>query len=145
MITRTYVETSALLLACLQRNAPMRKALANAHWPITSSLTAIEAIRAPRRRLANGQITQAQARAAIAAAQAYLARCELIGLTRRVRELATQEFPDNNLRTGDAIQVASIEVAAELASVEVLATDERVVRCCVSLGFKLVEIDGSAR
>lgn len=140
MITRTYVETSALLLACLQRNAPMRRALANAHWPITSSLTAIEAVRAPRRRLANGQITEAQARAAIAAAQAYLARCEFIGLTRQVRELATHAFPDDNLRTGDAIQVASVQVAAELASVEVLVTDERVLRTCVALGFKLAEV-----
>ena len=140
MITRTYVETSALLLACLQRNAPMRKALANAQWPITSSLTAIEAIRAPRRRLAHGDITAAQAAAAIAAAQAYLSRCELIGLTRRVRELATHGFPDDNLRTGDAIQIASVQIAAELASVEVLVTDERVLRNCKALGFKVVTV-----
>jgi predicted nucleic acid-binding protein len=138
MTRRLYVETSALLRALLDGDGSLRPVLSGAGL-FTSALTFVEAARAVSRARRERRLDAGEAREAERQLAAFERSCDVIALGDEVLRRAREDFPEEPVRTLDAIHLASVRVLdAELGGFEVASCDDRVRRNAGALGFGLV-------
>lgn len=136
-----YAESSAVLawLRDEQRGPTVRQALAGADRVITSDLTLIECDRALLRLAALGVMTgdelaDRQSRL-IAAARPW----SMMSIAPPIVDRARRPFPDDAIRSLDAIHLASALVArAEIGDLALLTLDDRIRTAGQRLGFRIV-------
>ena len=136
-----YVESSAVLAWLLDepRSPDVLDLLAGADAILTSDLTLIECDRVLRRAIALGELTEAEAADRRAHLAAAAARWHLLRMAGEVVDRARQPFPDEPIRSLDAIHLASALLArSAVPGLQVLSLDERIRRSGRSLGFTVV-------
>ena len=133
-----YAETSAVLAWLLGEpdGAAVREALGNADRVVASPLTGVEAARALARGVATSRLGVAEelaARGLLAAAERSWVTLALEG---RVMDRARGRFPEEPVRTLDALHLATaLEFHQALGGVTVISLDERVRRNARGLGM----------
>jgi predicted nucleic acid-binding protein len=138
---RLYAESSAILAFLLEEShvAAVRTALRNASTVVTSELSLIECDRVLHRlaRVQPGRdVHIAERRAVLAAA---VRAWDVMQISGEVVHRSRGVFPDEPLRTLDAIHVASAAVAqARIPGLHMLSLDRRVRANASSLGFPLL-------
>jgi predicted nucleic acid-binding protein len=138
MTRRLYVETSALLRVLLDGDKALRPALSG-EGLFTSALTFVEATRAISRARREGRIDAGAAREAERQLSAFERSCDAVALGDEVLRRARADFPEEPVRSLDAIHLASVRVLDdELGGFEVASCDDRVRRNATALGFALV-------
>jgi hypothetical protein len=131
-----YVETSALLAALLEDDEEAAEALRSDGLRITSALTFAEAARIIVRRTATGEITADRARAATRALRTFERRCHVVGITSDVLARSRRPFPEEPIRTLDAIHLATAELLDEPPILMTIITrDRRIERNAKALGY----------
>lgn len=138
MSPRLYVETSALLRALLEGDEALRQTLSGAAL-FTSALTFVEAARAISRARREGRLDAREAREVERQLAAFERSCDTLSLDEPVLRRAREVFPEEPVRSLDALHLASVRVLdEELGAVEVATCDERVRRNALALGFGVV-------
>jgi predicted nucleic acid-binding protein len=133
-----YAESSAVLAWLLDeaRSREVLDVLRGADVVVTSDLTLIECDRVLRRAVVIDELTEADAadrRAHLASASA---RWHVLRIAAEVVERARQPFPDEPIRTLDAIHVSSALMArSAVPGMRLLSLDDRVRRSGKALGF----------
>jgi predicted nucleic acid-binding protein len=133
-----YAESSALLAWLLDeaRSREVLDVLRGADVVVTSDLTLIECDRVLRRAVVLDELTEADAadrRAHLASASA---RWHVLRIAAEVVERARQPFPDEPIRTLDAIHLSSALMArSAVPGMRLLSLDDRVRRSGKGLGF----------
>ncbi len=123
-----YVDTSAILRAVLESGTSpeIESRIQAAPVLVTSRLALVESSRALARLRALGSATEAQLADASRALDGFWTRCELWELDRPVCDLARVVAPATNLRTLDALHLATFQLARQrLAGLELLTADDR--------------------
>lgn len=134
---RSYIETSALLAALLDKQPAAKRALERAVRPYASRLTFVEARRAVIRARAGGQLDAAQERAVVHAIQTFAAECHTVPLTEEILERASRPFPVEPLRTLGAVHLATAEFPADPPALVTIVTCDRRVRAnALAMGFQ---------
>ena len=142
-----YAETSAVLSWLLEegRGNEARQALARADRVFTSDLTLIECDRVLHRAAATGRLDEAAAseiRTAAATASAYWTLC---AIDVEVVEAARRRFPQEPVRSLDAIHLATALAVRSMApDACVLSLDDRVRGNSLALGFDVVPAQATA-
>jgi predicted nucleic acid-binding protein len=133
-----YAESSAVLAWLMGEDTGqrVRKILTEADAIVSSDLTLVECDRVLRRGLALGAITETT----VADRKAHLAATALdwnvLRISPQIIERARQSFPEEPIRTLDALHVASALYArAALSGLALLSLDDRIRRVAQSLGF----------
>lgn len=125
-----YLDTSAVLRAVLERGLTpeLEHAIDRARWLVTSRLSLVETARAFLRLRLQGVSEKTLADAA-READAIWARCAVWELTPVLCELASHVAPLHNLRTLDALHLATyLHVRRQLdADVALLSADRRLL------------------
>ena len=135
-----YAESSAVLAWLLDEpaGARVRRLLGGASTVLASDLTVVECDRVLLRAAALGELTEADAadrRAHLATAAAHW---HLLRIAGDVVDRARRPFPEEPIRTLDAIHLASALVArSAVAGVELLSLDERIRRAATRLGLQV--------
>lgn len=138
MTRRLYVETSYLLRVILEGDDALRPALLGEGLH-TSALTLLEAARAIARARREGRLDAAGAREAGQRLATFERGCGIVALADDVLSKAREDFPEEPIRTLDAIHVASFRLLDEqLGGFEVASCDSRVRRNAAALGFAVV-------
>lgn len=131
-----YVESSALLAALLEQDSSALKALRAGGVRVTSAVTFAEASRALVRARVAGRLTTDQERAALRALQIFKRRCAVVAVTDAVLTRAGRPFPNEPVRTLDAIHLATVEALGELPQFVTLVTrDARIRDNALALGY----------
>lgn len=137
---RLYAESSAVLAWLLDEPAAedVRRLLTEAELTVSSDLTLIECDRVLHRAVTLGELTEADAadrRAHLATAAAHW---HVLRLGPEIVERARQPFPEEPIRTLDAIHLAAAVVArSHIPGLQLLALDDRIRRSGRRLGFTL--------
>jgi predicted nucleic acid-binding protein len=135
---RLYVETSALLRALLEGDAQIEAELSRGKL-LTSALTFVEASRAIARARRERRLDGAEERAAERVLATFERACDVLTVEEEVLRRAREPFPEEPVRSLDAIHLASLLVLDEaLGEVVVASCDERVRRNALALGFEVV-------
>jgi predicted nucleic acid-binding protein len=136
-----YVESSAILAWLLDESsaAEVRRLLADAEFIFTSDLALIECSRVLIRAVALGELNEAEA----ADRRAHLANAaagwHVLHIASEIIDRAKQPFPEEPIRTLDALHLASALTArAAVTPLEILSLDERVRKSAKKLGFSLL-------
>jgi predicted nucleic acid-binding protein len=138
MSRRRYVETSALLRVLLDGDEALRPALSGEAL-FTSALTFVEAARAVSRARRERRLDAGEAREAERRLASFERSCDVIALAEEVLRRARQEFPEEPVRSLDAIHLASALVLdASLGEIAVVSCDDRVRRNAAALGLPLI-------
>ncbi len=138
MTRRLYVETSYLLRVILEGDDALRPALLGEGLH-TSALTFLEATRSISRARREGRLDGGGVREAGQRLATFERSCEIVALTDDVLSRAREDFPEEPIRTLDAIHVASLRLLDEqLGGFEVASCDSRVRRNAAALGFRVV-------
>jgi predicted nucleic acid-binding protein len=138
---RLYVETSALLRVLLDGDDALGPALSGKGL-FTSALTFVEAARAVSRARRERRIDAAEAREAGRQIAAFERSCDTIALEDDVLRRARERFPEEPVRTLDAIHLASLRVLDDaLGGFEIASCDDRVRRNAAALGFTAIPAD----
>jgi predicted nucleic acid-binding protein len=138
MTRRVYVETSALLRVLLDGDAALRPVLSG-DGLYTSALTFLEASRSIARARRERRLDAGGARDAERQLATFERGCDVLAIGDEVIRRARDEFPEEPVRSLDAIHLASLLVLDEaLGEFEVVSCDERVRRNAVALGFSVV-------
>lgn len=141
MTRRVYVETSALLRLLLEGDATLRP-LVSGDGLFTSALTFLEAGRAILRARRERRLDAAAAREAERLLAAFERGCDVLAMEEEVVRRARDEFPEEPVRSLDAIHLASLLVLDEaLGEFVVASCDDRVRRNAAALGFDVVPAD----
>lgn len=131
-----YLESSALVALLLEGDVAVRRELERAGRRVTSALTVAEARRAVLRARFARRIDEAQERLALASLGALEPHLDLIAVSDAVLARSGRPFPDEPVRTLDAIHIASLDMVGDAASrVTVLTRDARVARNARALGY----------
>jgi uncharacterized protein with PIN domain len=136
-----YAESSAVLAWLLgePHSEVVRAALGEAEFVLASEVTLIECERVLIRATAAGSLGEAVAserRARLSQAAAHWA---VLGLTAEVSERARRPFPQEPIRTLDAIHLSSALLARSLVpETRLLSLDERIRSSGRELGFEVV-------
>jgi predicted nucleic acid-binding protein len=136
-----YAETSAIVTWLLDqpRAAEVEAVLGAADDVISSELTLIECDRALRRLQAVTGPEPVNTEAMRARLETAVAAWALEPIAGRVVDRARAPFPNDTIRSLDAIHVATVVVVgASLGKLEVLSLDERVRSNAVALGFRVL-------
>lgn len=142
-----YAETSAVLrwLFTEQGGADVRSALAQAAKVVTSRLTLIETRRVVRRAEREARISAAQAADIGAVFTQAASTWAILELSRDVARRAEETFPDEPVRTLDAIHLASaLFLRQAFPDLAILTADQRLRANAVQLGFS-TDIVGERR
>jgi predicted nucleic acid-binding protein len=137
---RLYAESSAVLAWLLDEPAAedVRRLLTEAELTVSSDLTLIECDRVLHRAVTLGELTEADAadrRAHLATAAAHW---HVLRLGPEIVERARQPFPEEPIRTLDAIHLAAAVVArSHIPGLQLQALDDRIRRSGRRLGFTL--------
>ncbi len=138
MSRRVYVETSALLRVLLDGDESLRPALSG-EGLFTSALTSVEAARAISRARRDGRLEPRAAREAERQLAAFERTCDVITLEDEVLRRAREDFPEEPVRTLDAIHLACLRLLDdELGNFEVVSCDDRVRRNAAALGIPVL-------
>lgn len=140
MSTTVYVETSAALAWLLREDqaSRARQALESAGQVVTSQLTLIECRRAIHRYQQGGRLSEADALAARHLLEEAAEQWVVMDLVGEVIRRAGEPFPQEPLRTLDALHLASVLVFHQsLGDVLLLTLDARLSRNAEILGLKL--------
>jgi predicted nucleic acid-binding protein len=136
-----YAESSAILAWLLDETsgAEVRRFLAGAEIIVASDLTLIECERVLLRAASQGELTEADAanrRAHLANAAAHW---QILRIASEIVDRARQPFPEEPIRTLDAIHLASALIAqTAITELKVLSLDDRVRKSAKKLGFQLL-------
>ena len=131
-----YIETSALLSALLEQDSDARRELRAAGHRVTSALTVAESYRAIVRARVTGRLDDAQERAVVRALQTFFARCDLVAVTDEVLTRAGRPFPEEPIRTLDAIHLATADILGDPPPLVTIVTrDARVRENARALGY----------
>jgi len=136
-----YAESSAVLAWLLDEaeGGKVEEALSSSDLVVASELTLVECDRALLRAVALGEMTDAEARDLQAGLMTVAAGWNIQSIELRVVERARQSFPDDRIRSLDAIHLGSALVARDsLGDIDVLSLDERIRSNAVALGFRVV-------
>jgi uncharacterized protein with PIN domain len=139
-----YAESSAVLAWLLGEadSEVVRAALGEAELVLASELTLIECERVLIRATKAGQLSEAMAsdrRARLSQAAEHWA---VLGLTAEVSERARRPFPQEPIRTLDAIHLSSALLARSLVpEARLLSLDERIRASGRELGFEVLPAD----
>ena len=135
-LSTRYIESSALVVALLERDVAARASIRAEGKRITSALTLAEAARAILRGRANGRLSEADERAATRGLQVFARRCALVSVTDAVLARVGRPFPVEPIRTLDALHLATAEELAEPpALVTIVTRDARVRDNARALGY----------
>lgn len=135
-----YAESSAILAWLLGEDTgqQVRKILANADAIVSSDLTLVECDRVLHRAQAVGAITETAAADRKAHLRAAALGWNVLRIAPQIIERARQSFPEEPIRTLDALHVASALYArSALPGLVLLSLDDRVRRVAQSLGFDI--------
>ena len=142
MTRRLYVETSALLRVLLDGDAALRPLLSGGGL-FTSSLTFLEAARSVARARREKRLDDREAREVERQLAAFERGCDVLAMEDEVIRRARDEFPEEPVRSLDAIHLASLLVLDEaLGEFVVASCDDRVRRNALALGFEVVPAGG---
>jgi predicted nucleic acid-binding protein len=136
-----YAESSAVLAWLLDESsaAEVRRLLASADIIVTSDLTLIECSRVLIRAVALGELSEAEAADRRAHLANAAARWHILHIASEIIDRSKQPFPDEPIRTLDALHLASALTArAAIAGLEILSLDERVRKSAKKLGLPLL-------
>jgi predicted nucleic acid-binding protein len=138
MSRRVYVETSALLRVLLEGDVALRPVLTGGGL-FTSALTFLEAGRGILRARREGRLDAGGAREAERMLAAFERGCDVLAVEEEVIRRARDEFPEEPVRSLDAIHLASLLVLDEaLGDFVVASCDDRVRRNADALGFEVL-------
>ncbi|HXY10666.1 MAG TPA: type II toxin-antitoxin system VapC family toxin [Terriglobales bacterium] len=135
-----YAESSAVLAWLLgeDRALSVREVLRRAELVAASDLTLVECDRVLIRAIATGEIDEAAAADRRAHLNAAASHWHLWRVSSDIVERARHPFPDEPVRTLDAIHLASaLAVRSAVPGVELLSLDDRIRRAGKQLGFHL--------
>lgn len=136
-----YAESSAVLSWLLGEplGPAVRNALAEAEFVVTSDLTLIECDRALHRAKSLGQLS-AESFAELSGELRRVAKgWTLLRLSDEIVERARGEFPEEPIRSLDALHLASAMATRELLpETAILTFDDRVRRCGRGLGLTVL-------
>jgi predicted nucleic acid-binding protein len=138
-----YAESSAVLAWLLDESSAseVRRLLAEADIIVASDLTLIECDRVLLRAVSQGELTEADAadrRAHLADAAAHW---HILRIAAEIVDRARQPFPEEPIRTLDAIHLASALTArAAIAELKLLSLDDRVRKSAKKLGLQLLPV-----
>ena len=136
-----YAESSAVLgwLFGEPRGDAVRNVLADADTIIASDLTLIECDRILIRRRATGSLSDAAADRLRRRLTGTVERWTVLRIEREIVERARSPFPDEPIRTLDAIHLASAIVASTaVEDFGLLSLDDRVRSAARALGLRVV-------
>jgi hypothetical protein len=134
--TFRYIESSALLSAILEHDAPALKELGAGGPVVTSALTFTEASRALIRGRVAGRLTSTDERLALKALDTFERRCSIVSITDAVLTRAGRPFPVEPIRSLDAIHLATAEILGEPPQLVTIVTrDIRIRENAEALGF----------
>jgi predicted nucleic acid-binding protein len=136
-----YVESSAIVTWLLDqpRASEVEAVLSAADAVISSELTLIECDRALRRLQASAGPGSVNTGAMRTRLEAAIAAWALEPIAGRVVDRARAFFPDDTIRSLDAIHVATaVVVGASLGKLDILSLDERIRSNAVALGFRVL-------
>jgi predicted nucleic acid-binding protein len=135
-----YAESSAILSWLLSEGTAdhVRQALASAEIVFASELTLVECDRALVRAVRTGQLSEADSIDRAATLGQAAGHWTLLRLDSEIMERARRPFPEEPLRTLDALHLASALVARRaVLELSLLSLDRRVRRCGSALGLPL--------
>ena len=136
-----YAESSAVLAWLLgeSRQTAVITALRNADRVVTSALTTIECARGLARARLAGRATPAEELAALRLLDTAALSWNVMDVSDQVAALARGAFPDEPVRTLDAVHLATALVFHEaIGAVHVLSFDERVRGNAAALGMTVL-------
>ena len=139
-MTVLYAESSAVLSWLLgePRQDEIVAELSKADEVVTSTITAIECGRALVRARIDGRVKPTEEMAALRLLDDAVERWTVLGLSDEVDRRARQEFPNEPLRTLDALHLATASVFAEaLGDIRMLSLDDRIRNNAHSLGMAI--------
>lgn len=123
-----YLETSAILHATMEVGASpdLERRIEQAEVLLTSRLSIVESARALIRLRQRRDVTETQLADLGRQIEEILSRCDLWELTADVCDLASRVAPDMNLRTRDALHLATYSIARRhIENLELLTLDQR--------------------
>jgi predicted nucleic acid-binding protein len=131
-----YIESSALLAALLEGDVAARASIRAKGLRVTSAVTLAETGRAIVRAMVTGRISDSQARAAARTLRAFERRTDVINVTDAVLARVRRPFPNEPVRTLDAIHLASLELLDSPPDLTTVITrDQRVRVNAVASGY----------
>jgi predicted nucleic acid-binding protein len=139
-VTVLYAESSAVLSWLLgePRQHDVVAELSKASNVVTSSITAIECSRALLRVRLDGRVSAAEEMAALRMLDEAVDRWTTLGVSDDVGQSARKDFPQEPVRTLDAVHLATALVFADaLGEIRMLSLDERVRANAKLLGMSV--------
>ncbi len=136
-----YAESSAVLAWLLDESsaADVRRLLVEADIIVASDLTLIECDRVLLRAVSQGELTEADAADRRAHLADAAAQWHILRIAAEIVDRARQPFPEEPIRTLDAIHLASALTArAAIAELKLLSLDDRVRKSGKRLGLQLL-------
>ena len=136
-----YVESSAVLAWLLDESSAdeVRRLLAGAKVIFTSDLTLIECSRVLIRAVVLGDLNEAEAADRRAHLTNAAASWHVLHIASEIIDRAKHPFPEEPIRTLDAVHLASALTArATVTTLELLSLDERVRKSAKKLGLSLL-------
>jgi uncharacterized protein len=131
-----YVETSALLRGILEGKKDVITKLTKSTRLVTSTLTLVEATRALRRALRDSRKLETEYHLAERRLFAFERSSEIMNLNEPVLARARQDFPQEPIRTLDALHVASALVWQDkIGDIQMVSCDDRVRQNAAALGL----------
>jgi uncharacterized protein len=137
-VTVVYAESSAVLSWLLGETGPnsVVDELANADQVVTSALTVVECSRVLARARETRRVKPAEELAALRLLDEASASWHVLDISERVAERACGAFPQEPVRTLDAIHLATAQLFAEaLGALRVLSLDDRIRDNARALGM----------
>jgi predicted nucleic acid-binding protein len=136
-----YAESSAVAAWLLreQQGTGIYAILVAATHVVASDLTVVECDRAIHRGAAIGRIGPAAAKTASSDLTAAAAKWDVINLLPSIVERARQTFPNEPIRTLDALHVAwALHARAAIPDLSILTLDDRIRRVAQSVGLAVL-------
>ena len=136
-----YAESSAVLAWLLNEStaSEVRRLLGGAEIIVTSDLTLIECHRVLIRAVALGELNEAEAADRRAHLANAAARWHILHIGSEIVDRAKQPFPEEPIRTLDALHLASALTArAAVAGLKILSLDDRLRQSAKRLGLPLL-------
>ena len=125
---RRYIESSALIAALLESDAPAIASIRAGEQRVTSALTIAEASRAVLRARLTGRITAQQQREALVTLHRFARRCHIVSVTDTILAYAGRPFPVEPIRTLDAIHLATAEALGDPPTLLTIVTRDLRIR-----------------
>ena len=136
-----YAESSAVLSWLLGEppGPAVRRTLEAAEFVVTSDLTLVECDRAFHRARGLGELSAERLAELSSELRRLAAGWVLLRLNDEIVERARDTFPEEPIRSLDALHLASVlNTATLIPETAILTHDERVRRCALALGLPLL-------